>query len=148
MHTATIAPLLSESPQATASVAARPTASAATTPINAANNVWQAPAPSPTSQSAHLHRLRTIQAICENQGTPPCFLTAADAQLALRGLARYFGPLFARRQLSLGEVGETLCWAAHEFGGESLVEDIIQALVARYGEEQYARRSEERGRRA
>jgi len=118
--------------------------------------------PTPT----HLQCLQFIQAVCEKQADQPCvlgpptqlvegclfqpalprdrFLTVADAELALRGLEHYFAPLFERRQLSLSEVRETLLWAEEEYGDALLVEDIIQALVARVGEEQYLRRRQAR----
>jgi hypothetical protein len=101
-----------------------------------------------TPTRAHLQRLQVIQAVCENQTGQPSLLTVAEARLALRGLDRYFAPLFERRQLSLSEVRETLLWAAEEYGDALLVEDIIQALVARVGEEQYLRRRQARGRDA
>jgi hypothetical protein len=88
----------------------------------------------------HLQRLQFIQATCENQTGQPSLLTVAEARLALRGLDRYFAPLFERRQLSLSEVRETLLWAEEEYGDALLVEDVIQTLVARIGEEQYLRR--------
>jgi hypothetical protein len=101
-----------------------------------------------TPTRTHLQRLQFIQAVCENQVGQPSFLTVADAGLALRGLERYFAPLFERRQLSLSEVRETLLWAEEQYGDALLVEDIIQALVARVGEEQYLRHRQARERSA
>lgn len=99
-----------------------------------------------TPMRAHLQRLRFTQAVCENQTGQPSLLTVADAQLALRGREHYFAPLFERYQLSLAQVRETLLWAEDEYDGTLLVEDIIQALVARLVEEQYLRRRQARGR--
>lgn len=140
MQAVILNPHLSDSQRAAPFGAARSRIGAtATTPTNAVSNARRTITPFLTTQGTHLHRLRYIQAICENQERP-CYLTVADTQLALRGLERYFGPLFAARQLALRDVCETLCWAAAEFGCGSLVEDIIQTLVTRYEAEQYDHR--------
>lgn len=98
---------------------------------------------------AHLQRLRFIQAVCEEcQIGQPSLLTVADAQFALCGQEGCFALLFERYQISLAQVRETLLWAEEAYGGTLLVEDIIQALVARLMEEQYLRRRQARGRDA
>jgi len=96
----------------------------------------------------HLGRLQSIQAVCENQTGQTSVLSVADVALALRGLERYFTPLFERYQLSLAQVRETLQWAEDECGSTTLVEEVIQRLVARIWEEQYLRRRLARGRNA
>ncbi len=149
-----ISPPLSEARPATTTVAASlaTTTSTATLPARSetepAHNKRDARVIEITPTRTHLQRLQLIQAVCENQTGQPSFLTVADAGLALRGLERYFAPLFERRQLSLSEVRETLLWAEEEYGNALLVEDIIQALVARAWEEQYLRRRQARERSA
>lgn len=149
-----ISPPLSEARPAATTVAASlaTTTSTATLPARSetesAHNKRDARVIEITPTRAHLQRLQFIQAVCENQTGQPSLLTVAEARLALHGLERYFAPLFERRQLSLSEVRETLLWAEEEYGDALLVEDIIQALVARVGEEQYLRRRQARERSA
>jgi hypothetical protein len=102
-----------------------------------------------TQAHAHLQRLQLIQGICEYKYRQPRgIFTATDILLALRGRERHVAPLFWRYQLSLAQVRETLLWAEEAFGQATLLEDIIQVLVARIGEEQYLRRLQTRERSA
>ena len=151
----TCGPSLSETLPAVTAVTATPattttrTATPHTHPDTAARSGGTRMAILPnTPVPTHLCRLQYIQKVCENQTGQPCFLSVADAALALRGLERYFAPLFEPYELSLSEVRETLLWAEEEHGGTLLVEDVIQTLVARIWEEQYLRRRLARGREA
>lgn len=97
----------------------------------------------------HLHRLRMIQAVCEERTEHPSFLTICDVQLALICLDRYFAPRFAERGLDLTEVKETMRWVALEFASERHLEDVIGTLVARLFEAQVlARQAAKTKRRA
>jgi hypothetical protein len=97
----------------------------------------------------HLHRLRMIQAVCEERTEHPSFLTICDVQLALICLDRYFTPRFAERGLDLAEVRETIRWAALEFAPDRPLEDVIGTLVVRLFEAQVlARQAAKTTRRA